>query len=98
MGRCRLGIELLRPGCLPGDGHFRLLGDLDSGSIGGSLDDTLPSDDVFPTLAHVHLLGRGHGPLNFRCDRVACDGALRCCSGACFARAAFVSFHLIQPQ
>jgi hypothetical protein len=43
------------------------------GWIGKSLDDTPPSDNVAPPLAHVHLLGRG---LNFRSDRVACGGAL----------------------
>jgi hypothetical protein len=32
---------------------------LDLGWIGGSLDDTPPSDDLVPLLAQVHLLGRG---------------------------------------
>jgi hypothetical protein len=61
---------------------------------GGGLDDAPPSDNVAPTLAQVHLLGRRSGPLSFRGGRLACDVALRLCSGACFARAAFASLHV----
>jgi len=31
-----------------------------------------PSDDVIPSLAQVHLLGRGPGPLSFLSGRLAC--------------------------
>jgi hypothetical protein len=43
---------------------------------GGGLDDAPPLDNVAPTLAQVHLLGRRPGPLSFRCGRPACDVAL----------------------
>ena len=50
--------------------------DLDLWWIGGSFDETPSSDDVGAPLAHVHLFGRGLGPLNFRSDRVACGDFL----------------------
>jgi hypothetical protein len=37
---------------------------------------TRPSDNVAPTLAQVHLLGRRPGLLRFRGGRLACDVAL----------------------
>ena len=30
------------------------------------------SDEVVPPLAQVNLLGRGTGPMGFRCGRLAC--------------------------
>jgi hypothetical protein len=43
---------------------------------------TLPSDDVAPPLAQVHLLGRGAGPLSFQSGRVASVGALTALLGS----------------
>ena len=43
---------------------------------GGSLGDTPPSDDVIPSLAQVHLLGRGPGLLSFRSGSLTCCDAL----------------------
>jgi len=64
---CGLGLRLLRPGRLPGGGHFRLLGSLRERlrrwiwtrgwSGGGGVDDMPPSNDVVPHIAQVHLLG-----------------------------------------
>ena len=52
---------------------------------------------MIPPLAQVHLLGRGTGPLSFRSSRLACgDTLFRLRSDACFARAAFASFHFTQ--
>jgi len=47
----------------------------------GSLDDTLPSDDVIPPLTQVHLLGRGTDPLSFRSVSLACGAALSAALG-----------------
>jgi len=63
-----------------------------------SLDDTPPSDDVIPPLAKVPLLGRWASSLSFRSGRLACGDALSAAPGACFARAAFASFHFTQPR
>jgi hypothetical protein len=46
------------------------------GWSGGGLDDTLPSDDVIPSLAKFHLLDRGPGPLGFWSDGAVRGGAL----------------------
>ena len=83
---CGFGLTLLRPGRLPGGGHFRLLGRLRDrlrsgiwfrGRRGvGGLEDTPPSDVVVAHLALVHLLGRGPGSLSFRSGGVTCGGAL----------------------
>jgi hypothetical protein len=81
-GCCGFGLRVLRPGLLPGGGHYRLLRSLRDrlrrGNrmwVGwwsrGGLDDTPPLDDVVPPLAQVHLLGRGTGPLRFRSGRLA---------------------------
>jgi hypothetical protein len=93
------GLRLLRPGRLPGSGHFRLLGSFRdwlgrviwSREWSGSLDDTPPSDYVIPPLAQIRLLGRGPGPLLFRSGRVGCGGGpsatigrLLCKRGLCF--------------
>ena len=86
-GCCGFQFRVLRPGRLPGGGHYRLLGRLRDGLrcgirmwfggwIRGSLDDTAPSEDVIPPLGHVQLLGRGTGPLSFRSGRLACGDAL----------------------
>ena len=84
-GCCRIRLGLLRPGCLPGGGHFRLLGHLCDrlrreiriwGWSGGGLDNMPPSDDVIPPLAQVNLLVRGPGQLSFWIGGVACGGAL----------------------
>ena len=64
----------------------------------GGLDDTPYSDDVVPPLVQIHLLVRRTGPLCFRSDRLACGGAFRLRSAACFARAAFASFHVTQQR
>ena len=81
---CGFRLRLLRPGRLPGGGHFRLLRNIydllrrgfwDWGWSAGGLDNTPSSDDVIPPLAQAHLLGRGTVPLSFRGGRVAC-GAL----------------------
>ena len=61
------------------------------GWIGKSLDDTPPSDNVAPPLAHVHLLGRG---LNFRSDRVACGGALSALLGCLLCKGCLRFFPL----
>jgi len=63
-----------------------------------SLDDTPPSDDVIPPLAKDLLLGRWTGPLSFRSGSRAVATLFRLRSGACFARAAFASFHFTQPR
>jgi hypothetical protein len=82
-GCCDFGLRRLRPGRLPGGGHFRLLGSfrdrLGSGIwIRGwwdsGLDNTSPSNDVIPPLAQVSLLGRGPGLLFFRSGKVGCGG------------------------
>ena len=80
-------LRLLRPGRLPGGGHFRLPGHLRDrlrsgfwigvwGWIGGGLDNMPPSNDEIPPLAQVHLLRRGPRPLSFWRGRLACGGAL----------------------
>ena len=72
------GLKFLRPGRLPGGGHFRLLGRLRDRlrreiwirgwSGGGGLEDT--------PLSQVLLLGRGPALLSFRSGRVACGCGL----------------------
>jgi hypothetical protein len=86
-GYCGFGLRFLRPGRLPGGGHFRLLRShrdllwrgvrmwVGGWSCGG-LGNTPPSDDVVPSLAQFHLLCRGTGPLDIRSDRLACGDAL----------------------
>ena len=48
------------------------------GSVGGFVLAfmTLPSDDVIPPLAQIHLLGRGTNPLSFWSGKLACGDAL----------------------
>ena len=86
-GCCGCGLRILRPGLLPGGGHFRLLRSLRDrlrrgirmwvGWWGrGGLDDKPSSDDVVPHFAQTLLLGRGAGPLSFRSGRLACGDAL----------------------
>ena len=91
------GLRLLRPGRLPGGGHFKLLGSFrdrlgrgiwNRGWRGSGLDNTTHSNDVILPLDRVHLLDGGPGPLFFRSGKVGCKGAisatvgrLRCKSG-----------------
>ena len=74
-GCCSCWLGILKPGRPPGGGLFSLVGRLRDRLrrgfwnrcwSGGGLDNTLPSDDVTPALAQVHMLGRGPGPLSFR--------------------------------
>jgi len=99
---CRFGLSLLRPGCFPGSGHFRLPGrlrDLLSGGTwlggwsGSSFDNTAPSDDVIPPLAQDHLLGRCPARRSFGPARWPVATLFRATQGAYFATAAFPSFH-----
>ena len=55
----------------------------------------VPSDDVVPPLAQVHLLVRGTGPLVFRRGRLACGDALSIAFGRllCKSRLRFVPLH-----
>ena len=84
-GYCGFGLRFLRPGRLPGGGHYRLLRSprdrlrrgirMWVGEWSRVLDNTPPSDDVVPPFTEVHLLGRGTGTLGFRSGRFACDDA-----------------------
>ena len=61
----------------------------------GSLDDTPSSDDLIPSLAQIHLLGRGTDPLSFRSGRLACGVALLAAFGCllCKNRPRFLPLH-----
>ena len=85
-------LWFLRPVLLPGGGNCKLLRSLLDrmmmrismwvrGWSHGGLDNTPPSDDLFPPLAQVHLLGRGTVPLGFRSGRLACGDALSAALG-----------------
>jgi hypothetical protein len=104
MGRWRLGLRLLGPGCLSGGGHLGLLGQLlerlrrgsrrgeiwSRGYCGGGLDNKSTLDDVVPPFALA------------RCAFGAADwpvpAFLRARSGTCLAIAARASFHFTQPR
>jgi hypothetical protein len=79
---CGSRRRLFGLGRLPGGGHVRWLGSLiDRLRIwdcrwSGGFDNTPPSDDVAPTLAYVHLLGRGPGLRGVRGGRVASGGVV----------------------
>ena len=61
-----------------------------------AFNDTLPQDDVISHPYQIHLLGRGTGPLNFRCSSLAYDDEILATLGRLVTIAAFASSHYTQ--
>ena len=87
------GLGFLRPAVFLGGGYFRLRGRLRNRLrrgfkiwwwYGGGLDNTPPSVDVIPSLAQIHLVGRGPCLLGFRSSGVGVAEFFRTPSGAHF--------------
>jgi len=106
-GCCGFGLRLLRPGRLPGGDHFRLLGSFrdrlgrgiwNTGWWGSGLDNTPPRTTLFHHLPRSICSTEGPARCSFVAVRWAVAAFFWPRSGACFASAAFASFHFTQPR
>ena len=106
-GCCRFRLGLLRPSLLPGDGHLRLRWRLRDrlrrginiwGWSGGGLENTPPRTTWFQPSPRSICSVEGPARWAFGAAGWPVAALLRTHSVAYFARAAFASFHLIQPR